>query len=124
MIKISYLDLRMRSQCLVLKSVFSFYKIKKNNFRIFMQMDSKSISEDILQLTSPLIIINLQTRSQSSLLSSLQTDVHQGLLSLSLKPSLKIDKKVKKKGYLNSLFYHPNFGLETNTNTALDACVF
>ena len=96
LIKISYLDLRMRSQSLVLKSVFSFYEIKKNDFRIFMQMDSKPISEDILQLTSPLIIINLQTRSQSSLLSSLQTDVHQGLLSLSLKPSLKIDKKIKK----------------------------
>ena len=96
LIKTSYLDLRMISQCLVLKSVVSFYKIKKNDFRIFMQMDSKPISEDILQLTSPLIIINLQTRSQSSLLSSLQTDVHQGLLSLSLKPSLKIDKKIKK----------------------------
>jgi len=72
LIKTSYLDLRMISQCLVLKSVVSFYKIKKNDFRIFMQMDSKPISEDILQLTSPLIIINLQTRSQSSLLSSLQ----------------------------------------------------
>jgi len=59
-------------------------------------MDSKPISEDILQLTSPMIVVNLQTRNQSSLLSSLQTDVHQGLLSLNLKPSLKIDKKIKK----------------------------
>ena len=96
MIKSSYLDLRIRSQCLALKSLSSSYKIKKNNFRIFMQMDSKHVSEDILQLISPMMIVNLQTRNQSSLLSSLQTDVHQGLLSLNLKPSLKIDKKVKK----------------------------
>ena len=61
-----------------------------------MQMDSKSIPEDILQLTSPMIVVNLQTRNQSLLFSSLQTDVHQGILSLNLKPSLKIDKKVKK----------------------------
>ena len=61
-----------------------------------MQMDSKPVAEDIIQLTSPMIVVNLQTRNQSSLLSSLQTDVHQGLLSLNLKPSLKIDKKVKK----------------------------
>lgn len=96
MIKSSYLDLRIRSQCLALKSLPSSYKIKNNNFRIFMQMDSKPISEDILQLIAPMIIVNLQNRNQSSLLSSLQTDVHQGLLSLNLKPSLKIDKKVKK----------------------------
>lgn len=61
-----------------------------------MQMDSNPLAEDIIQLTSPMIVVNLQTRNQSSLLSSLQTDVHQGLLSLNLKPSLKIDKKVKK----------------------------
>jgi len=96
LIKSSYLDLRIRSQCLALKSLPSSYKIKNNNFRIFMQMDSKPISEDILQLIAPMIIVNLQNRNQSSLLSSLQTDVHQGLLSLNLKPSLKIDKKVKK----------------------------
>jgi len=86
----------MRSQCLVLKSFSNVYKIKKNNIRIFMHMDSKPISEDIFQLTSPMIVVNLQTRNQSSLLSSLQTDVHQGLLGLNLKPSLKIDKKIKK----------------------------
>ena len=86
----------MRSQCLALKSFSNVYKIKKNNFRIFMHMDSKPMSEDIFQLTSPMIVVNLQTRNQSSLLSSLQTDVHQGLLSLNLKPSLKIDKKIKK----------------------------
>ena len=84
MIKSSYLDLRIRSQCLALKSLPSSYKIKNNNFRIFMQMDSKPISEDILQLIAPMIIVNLQNRNQSSLLSSLQTDVHQGLLSLNL----------------------------------------
>nr|BDA97310.1 translation initiation factor 2 [Cryptomonas curvata] len=59
-------------------------------------MDSKSTNEDILQLTSPMILVNLQTKNQSSLLSSLQTDVHSGLLSLNLKPSLKTDKKIKK----------------------------
>jgi len=96
LIKSSHLDLRIRSQCLALKPLFSVYKIKKNNFRIFMHMDSKPMSEDIFQLTSPMIVVNLQTRNQSSLLSSLQTDVHQGLLSLNLKPSLKIDKKIKK----------------------------
>ena len=96
LIKSSYLDLRMRSQCLYLKSLSNSYKIQQNNFRIFMQMEPKPITEDILQLTSPMIVVNLQIRNQSSLLSSLQTDVHQGLLSLNLKPSLKIDKKVKK----------------------------
>ena len=61
-----------------------------------MQTDFKLTSEDIFQLVSPMIVVNLQTKNQSSLLSSLQTDVHQGLLSLNLKPSLKIDKKIKK----------------------------
>jgi translation initiation factor IF-2 len=96
LIKSSYLDLRMRSQCLYLKALSNSYKIQQNNFRIVMQMEPKPITEDILQLTSPMIVVNLQIRNQSSLLSSLQTDVHQGLLSLNLKPSLKIDKKVKK----------------------------
>ncbi len=96
MIKSSYLDLRIRSQCLALKSLSSLYKTKKNSFRILMHMESKSIAEDIIQLTSPMIVVNLQTRNQPSLISSLQTDVHQGLLSLNVKPSLKIDKKIKK----------------------------
>jgi hypothetical protein len=61
-----------------------------------MQMDSKLINEDVLQLVSPMVVVNLQTKNQSSLFSSLQTDVHQGILSLNLKPSLKIDKKIKK----------------------------
>ena len=61
-----------------------------------MQMESKPVIEDIIQLTSPMIVVNLQTRNQPSVLSSLPTDVHQGLLSLNLKPSLKIDKKIKK----------------------------
>ena len=94
MIKSSYFDLRIRPQCLALKPLSNFYRLKKNNFRIFMQMDSKPVVEDIIQLTSPMIVV--KTKNQSSLLSSLQTDVHQGLLSLNLKPSLKIDKKVKK----------------------------
>jgi translation initiation factor IF-2 len=61
-----------------------------------MHTDFKLTSEDIFHLVSPMIVVNLQTKNQSSLLSSLQTDVHQGLLSLNLKPSLKIDKKIKK----------------------------
>ena len=96
MIKTSYLDLRIRPQCLALKSVFGFYNSKRNSFRSCMQIDSKSMSEETLSLTSPMILVNLQTKNQSLLLSSLQTDVHQGLLNLSLKPSLKIDKKIKK----------------------------
>ena len=96
MIKTTYLNLRIRSQCLCLKSLSSSYKIKKSNFKICMQTDFKLTSEDIFQLVSPMIVVNLQTKNQSSLLSSLQTDVHQGLLSLNLKPSLKIDKKIKK----------------------------
>ena len=53
-------------------------------------------SEDILHLNSPLLLINRQSRNQSSILSSLQNDVQQGLLNLNLKPTLKIDKKIKK----------------------------
>lgn len=96
MIKTSYVTLRVESQCLALKFLSSSYKPKKERFQIFMQKDSRSTNEDILQLSSPMIVVNLQTKNQSSLLSSLQTDVHSGLLSLSLKPSLKTDKKIKK----------------------------
>jgi len=96
LIKSSYFDLRIRSQFLALKSLSALYKIKNNSFRIFMHMDSKPISEDILSLTSPMTIVNVQIKNHSLLLSSLQTDAHQGLLNLSLKPSLKIDKKIKK----------------------------
>ncbi len=96
MIKTSYVNLRVRSQSLDLKFLSSSYKLKEEKFKIFIQMDSKSTNEDILQLTSPMILVNLQTKNQSSLLSSLQTDVHSGLLSLNLKPSLKTDKKIKK----------------------------
>jgi translation initiation factor IF-2 len=53
-------------------------------------------SEDVLHLNSPLLLINRQARNQSSILSSLQNDVQQGLLNLNLKPILKIDKKIKK----------------------------
>jgi translation initiation factor IF-2 len=47
-------------------------------------------------LNSPLLLINKQARNQSSILSSIQNDVQQGLLNLNLKPILKIDKKIKK----------------------------
>jgi translation initiation factor IF-2 len=58
--------------------------------------EPKILSDDILYLNSPLLIINTQIRNQPSLLSSLQSDVQQGLLNLNLKPVLKIDKKIKK----------------------------
>ena len=96
MIKTSYVTLRVRSQSLDLKFLSSSYKLTEERLKIFMQMDSKFTNEDILQLTSPMLVVNLQTKNQSSLLSSLQTDVHSGLLSLNLKPSLKTDKKIKK----------------------------
>jgi len=72
------------------------HKTNNKNFIMRLQTDSKTLNEDLLYLTSPLLIINLQTRNQSSLGSSLQADVHSGLLSLNLKPSIKIDKKIKK----------------------------
>jgi translation initiation factor IF-2 len=72
------------------------HKTNNKNFIMRLQTDSKTLNEDLLYLTLPLIIINLQTRNQSSLGSSLQADVHSGLLSLNLKPSIKIDKKIKK----------------------------
>ena len=73
-----------------------WHKTTNKNFIMRLQTDSKTLNEELLYLTSPLIIINLQTRNQPSLGSSLQADVHSGLLSLNLKPSIKIDKKIKK----------------------------
>lgn len=73
-----------------------WHKTNNKNFIMRLQTDSKTLNEELLYLTSPLIIINLQTRHQLSLGSSLQADVHSGLLSLNLKPSIKIDKKIKK----------------------------
>jgi len=73
-----------------------WHKTHIKNFMMRLQTDSKTLNEELLYLTSPLIIINLQTRNQPSLGSSLQSDVHSGLLSLNLKPSIKIDKKIKK----------------------------
>ncbi len=73
--------------------------LNKRSLQYFLskaQSNSKVIPEDILQLSSPLLIVTLQPRNSSTLFSSLQTDVDQGMINLSLKPSLKIDKKIKK----------------------------
>lgn len=48
--------------------------------------------EEILELKNPLIL----SKSEGSLLSNITVENHQGLLSLNLKPTLKIDKKGKK----------------------------
>ena len=71
-------------------------KIKYKNLIMNTHTEFKIPSEDILHLNSPLLLINRQSRNQSSILSSLQNDVQQGLLNLNLKPTLKIDKKIKK----------------------------
>jgi translation initiation factor IF-2 len=73
--------------------------LNKRSLQYFLskaQSNSKVIPEDILQLSSPLLIVTLQPRNSSTLFSSLQTDVDQGMINLILKPSLKIDKKIKK----------------------------
>ena len=52
--------------------------------------------EDILYLANPLLLSTNILKSQSILLSTLEVDTHQNLLTLTLKPLLKSDKKVKK----------------------------
>lgn len=52
--------------------------------------------EDILCLTNPLLLINSNLQSDLSVLQTVESEVHPTLLTLQLKPSIKIDKKVKK----------------------------
>lgn len=52
--------------------------------------------EDILYLTNPLLLNNNNSQSDLSINSSIGTENSQNLITLNLKPSLKIDKKPKK----------------------------
>lgn len=56
--------------------------------------ENRSSSEDLFYLINPLVIVTVQTKRPDSLLSSITTDLHPGLLNL--KSSLKLDKKLKK----------------------------
>lgn len=91
-----YTDLKANNKHFYTENVYSSYRNTYKNLRMATQTEFKVTSEDILYLNSPLLVINKQIRNQPSLLSSLQSDVQQGLLNLSLKPVLKIDKKIKK----------------------------
>jgi hypothetical protein len=64
---------------------------------IKLTLSGTSALDDIFHLINPLVVVNIEAKSQSSVISSLETETHTGLISLNLKPSLKIDKKVKKK---------------------------
>jgi translation initiation factor IF-2 len=63
---------------------------------IKLTLSGTSALDDIFHLINPLVVVNIEAKSQSSVISSLETETHTGLISLNLKPSLKIDKKVKK----------------------------
>lgn len=52
--------------------------------------------EDILYLTNPLVIVNNTIDSEPLLVSTVESDNSENLLTLNLKPSLKVDKKLKK----------------------------
>lgn len=57
---------------------------------------SRSDFEDPLLLSNPLAIVLLKLSQESSLLPSLDERTQSNLIDLSLKPTIKIDKKVKK----------------------------
>lgn len=52
--------------------------------------------EDILYLSTPLILVTGNSKPQIGILASVETDAHQTLLNVDLRPSLKLDKKPKK----------------------------
>jgi translation initiation factor IF-2 len=52
--------------------------------------------EDILYLTNPLVIVNNTIEPESILVSTIESANPENLLTLNLKPSLKVDKKLKK----------------------------
>jgi translation initiation factor IF-2 len=91
-----HITLKIKSTHYCKKNLYNFYKIIYTSLRMNTYTEPKILSDDILYLNSPLLIVNTQIRNQPSLLSSLQNDVQQGLLNLNLKPVLKIDKKIKK----------------------------
>ena len=72
------------------------YNLGKVKNSIELTLSNTSALDDIFHLANPLLVVNIEAKSQSSLISSLEPETHRGLISLNLKPSLKIDKKVKK----------------------------
>lgn len=58
--------------------------------------DNNSSYEDLFYLTNPLLVVTVQTKRPNPLLPSITTDLHSGLLNLSLKSSVKSDKKLKR----------------------------
>jgi translation initiation factor IF-2 len=72
------------------------YNLRTLKSSIKLTLSGTSALDDIFHLINPLVVVNIEAKSQSSVISSLETETHTGLISLNLKPSLKIDKKVKK----------------------------
>ena len=89
-------DLKRNNHYFYTGNIYCSSKFKYKTLIMNTHTEFKVQSEDILHLNSPLLLINKQARNQSSILSSIQNDVQQGLLNLNLKPILKIDKKIKK----------------------------
>ena len=91
------------SPILLTPSIFDskFYKPNLKKHKLIGSMAS-SISnfrrdiEDVLYLTNPLIVVNLNLQSELSILPTVEADGHANLLTLQLKPSIKVDKKIKK----------------------------
>ncbi len=71
--------------------------LRHRNFGcLSMLFTSKSDVDDMLILSNPLTLIPARNLRESSLLPSLEDSNHSSLIDLSLRPLLKIDKKVKK----------------------------
>ena len=58
--------------------------------------ENNSSCEDLFYLSNPLVVLTVQTKRPNSLIPSLTTDLHSGLLNLSLKSPVKPDKKLKR----------------------------
>jgi hypothetical protein len=80
------------------KSFFPIFDIdlSKNRFLRRASIQLKSELEDVLLLSNPLLLIQIKTSKESSLLTSLDDSSHSNLIDLSSRPISKIDKKVKK----------------------------
>ncbi len=70
--------------------------MSKNRFLRRASIQLKSELEDVLLLSNPLLLIQIKTSKESSLLTSLDDSSHSNLIDLSSRPISKIDKKVKK----------------------------
>ena len=68
----------------------------RRSLRVHSGNTSKASGDEILFLTNPLMVITVNSKLQTSLISTAEADAHPGLLGLDLRPSLKLDKKVKK----------------------------